>query len=99
MSQSLPDWAIWNVEPGRAAWTVGIEEEVMLLDPHDWTLAQRIDSLLPELSPRLAGNVSAETHACTIELATGVHGTVRSAAADRVLDGSQPSPAAARRQP
>jgi carboxylate-amine ligase len=82
MSQSLPDWAIWNFEPGRAAWTVGIEEEVMLLDPDHWTLAQRIDSLLPELSPRLAGSVSAETHACTIELATGVHGTVRSAAAE-----------------
>jgi carboxylate-amine ligase len=82
MSQSLPDWAIWNFEPGRAAWTVGIEEEVMLLDPDHWTLAQRIDSLLPELSPRLAGNVSAETHACTIELATGVHGTVRSAAVE-----------------
>jgi carboxylate-amine ligase len=82
MSQSLPDWAIWNFEPGRAAWTVGIEEEVMLLDPHTWTLAQRIDSLLPELSPRLAGNVSAETHACTLELATGVHATVRSAAAE-----------------
>jgi glutamate---cysteine ligase / carboxylate-amine ligase len=82
MSQSLPDWAIWSFEPGRAAWTVGIEEEVMLLDPGSWTLAQRIDSLLPELSPRLAGNVSAETHACTLELATGVHTTVRSAAAE-----------------
>jgi glutamate---cysteine ligase / carboxylate-amine ligase len=82
MSQTLPDWAIWNFEPGRAAWTVGIEEEVMLLDPVSWTLAQSIDSLLPELSPQLAGNVSAETHACTLELATGVHSTVRSAAAE-----------------
>ena len=54
----------------------------MLLDPVSWTLAQTSDSLLPELSPRLAGNVSAETHACTLELATGVHSTVRSAAAE-----------------
>ena len=82
MSQTLPDWAIWNFEPGRAAWTVGIEEEVMLLDPVSWRLAQISDSLLPELSPRLAGKVSAETHACTLELATGVHSTVRSAAAE-----------------
>jgi glutamate---cysteine ligase / carboxylate-amine ligase len=82
MSQTQPDWAIWNFEPGRAAWTVGIEEEVMLLDPAGWSLAQVSDSLLPALSPRLAGSVSAETHACTLELATGVHSTVRSAAAE-----------------
>jgi carboxylate-amine ligase len=82
MSPSLPEWAIWNSDPGRPAWTVGVEEEVMLLDPDSWALAQRIDTLLPELSPELAGSVSAETHACTLELATGVHSTVRSAAAE-----------------
>jgi carboxylate-amine ligase len=54
----------------------------MLLDPDSWALAQRIDTLLPELSPELAGSVTAETHACTLELATGVHRTVRSAAAE-----------------
>ena len=82
MSPSLPDWAIWNFDSGRPAWTVGIEEEVMLLDPRDWALAHQIDMLLPELPQRLAGSVSAETHACTLELATGVHATVRSAAAE-----------------
>ncbi len=30
--------------------TVGIEEEVMLLDPRDWSLASRIDDVLPALS-------------------------------------------------
>jgi carboxylate-amine ligase len=82
MSASLPDWAIWNSDPDRPPWTVGIEEEVMLLDGRDWSLAHRIDSLLPELSQQLVGSVSAETHACTIELATGVHTTVRAAAAE-----------------
>jgi carboxylate-amine ligase len=82
MRPSLPDWAIWNCDPDRPAWTVGIEEEVMLLDPESWSLAHRIDSLLPELSPRLAGSVSAETHACTLELATEVHSSVRAAAAE-----------------
>ena len=72
----LPDWAHWNADPARPAWTVGIEEEVMLLDPADWSLADRIDDLLPELEDELAGSVAAETHACTLELATGVHSSV-----------------------
>jgi glutamate---cysteine ligase / carboxylate-amine ligase len=82
MSAALPDWAIWNSDPARPPWTVGIEEEVMLLEPRDWSLAHRIDDLLAELSPQLAASVSAETHACTLELATGVHATVRDAAAE-----------------
>ena len=80
MDHDLPDWAEWNHDPERPAWTVGIEEEVMLVDPGNWALAHRIDDLLPELSPTLAASVSAETHACTLELATGVHTGVREAA-------------------
>ncbi len=79
---ALPEWAHWNADPARPAWTVGIEEEVMLLDPEDWSLAHRIDDLLPELSPELADHVAAETHACTLELATGVHKTVAEACAE-----------------
>ena len=75
-------WADWNVDPDRPAWTVGIEEEVMLLDPRDWQLAHVMDDLLPELSPGLAEKVSAETHACTLELETGVHATVSDAVAE-----------------
>jgi carboxylate-amine ligase len=82
VTHPLPDWAAWSVDPSRPAWTVGIEEEVMLLDPETWTLAHSIDSLLPALSPELARSVAAETHACTLELATGVHATVRTAAAE-----------------
>ena len=79
---ALPEWARWNADPARPAWTVGIEEEVMLLDPEDWSLAHRIDDLLPELSPELADHVAAETHACTLELATRVHKTVAEACAE-----------------
>ncbi|HEX2414546.1 MAG TPA: glutamate-cysteine ligase family protein, partial [Thermoleophilaceae bacterium] len=82
MAAGLPEWARWNVDPERPAWTVGIEEEVMLLDPRDWCLAHVMDELLPELSPGLAEKVSAETHACTLELETGVHSTVREAVAE-----------------
>jgi carboxylate-amine ligase len=77
-----PEWTRWNAETGRPAWTVGIEEEVMLLDPEDWSLAHRIDELLPELSPGLSVHVGAETHACTLELATGIHMTVAEAGAE-----------------
>jgi carboxylate-amine ligase len=79
---ALPEWARWNADPARPAWTVGLEEEVMLLDPEDWTLAHRIEDLLPALSPELAGHVAAETHACTLELFTGVHRTVAEACAE-----------------
>jgi carboxylate-amine ligase len=79
MGSGLPDWAVWGSDPTRPAWTVGIEEEVMLVEPGTWALAHRIDDLLPELSPALAASVSAETHACTLELASDVHASVRNA--------------------
>ncbi len=85
MSGPLPDWARWNVDAARPAWTVGLEEEVMLLEPEGWSLVQAIDDVLPGLSPSLAEKTSAETHACTIELETGVHTTVPEAVAELAL--------------
>jgi carboxylate-amine ligase len=79
---SRPGWAEWRFDQRAPAWTLGVEEEVMLLDPATWSLAYVIDDLLPTLSPQLAGSVAAETHAGTLELATGVHGTV----ADSMLE-------------
>jgi glutamate---cysteine ligase / carboxylate-amine ligase len=78
----LPEWARWNADPLRPAWTLGIEEEVMLLDPETLRLAHRIEHVLPELSPDLSDHVGAETHACTLELATGIHETVGAACAE-----------------
>jgi carboxylate-amine ligase len=71
-------WAQWRPS---AAYTVGIEEEVMLLDPEDWSLAHRVDDVLPRLSPDLAAQVWAETHGAAIELATTPQQTVSEAAA------------------
>ena len=65
-------WAEWNttVPP----YSVGVEEEVMLLDPRrEWALAQRIDDVLELLPPALVGYVSAETHQAAIELRTDPH--------------------------
>jgi carboxylate-amine ligase len=54
----------------------------MLLDPDSWALAYRVDDLLPALSPVLRRKLSAETHSCTLELAGGIHTSVRAAAVE-----------------
>jgi len=71
-------WARWNTEV--RPYGVGIEEEVMLVDPQRrWALAQRIDDVLHELPGALADHVSAETHQAAIELTTDPHDSVGSA--------------------
>lgn len=73
-------WAEWNtaVHP----YGVGVEEEVMLLDPQRrWALAQRIEDVLEVLPPSLVGFVSAETHQAAIELKTDPHQSVSTAIA------------------
>jgi glutamate---cysteine ligase / carboxylate-amine ligase len=61
---------------------VGIEEEVMLLDPSDWSLSQRADEVLSQATEGLAGRCAAETHEAALELRTGPHRTVRQAVAE-----------------
>ena len=65
----LPAWAEWNPAAQSAPWTVGLEEEVMLLDPRDWSLASRLDEVLPALSQQVADHAAAETHDSALELA------------------------------
>jgi carboxylate-amine ligase len=72
------EWASWQ---RSTPYTVGLEEEAMLLDARDWSLAQRSDDLLPRLSPDLAAHISAETHQAAIEVATDPHETVGAAIA------------------
>lgn len=76
---SLPDWAQWADGP---AYTLGAEEEVMLLNPHDWSLAQQVDRVLPRLSAELGDHVTPETHRSALELTTGVHATAAGIAGD-----------------
>jgi glutamate---cysteine ligase / carboxylate-amine ligase len=75
----LPAWAEWH--PSRS-YTVGLEEEVMLLDPVDWGLAHAGERVLAALPRALADHAAAETHQATIELATSPHPTVEDAAAE-----------------
>jgi len=69
-----PGWAQWE---GSEPYTLGVEEEVMLLDPRDWCLAQRIADVLAALPEGMRTYVGAETHASAVELQTDPHGTVR----------------------
>jgi carboxylate-amine ligase len=64
---------------------VGVEEEVLLLDPRDWSAANEVRSALATLPARFTARASHETHACVIELKTDVHPTVGEALAE--LDG------------
>jgi glutamate---cysteine ligase / carboxylate-amine ligase len=61
---------------------VGIEEEVMLLDPSDWSLTQRADEVLSGAGEGLAGRCAAETHEAALELRTAPYHTVREAVAE-----------------
>jgi carboxylate-amine ligase len=78
----LPVWAEWAPGGAEAPWTVGVEEEVMLLDPERWALASRIDEVLPALSGFVAERAAAETHGSAIELASRPHRTAGGAAAE-----------------
>src|SRR4051812_20528238 len=77
--RGMPHWARWNDELDRR-YTLGVEEEVMLLDPVSWSLVQSGDEVLAQLSGELSPYVSPETHAAVLELTTrvqrGVDGVV-----------------------
>jgi carboxylate-amine ligase len=74
-------WASWGGgTPGPGAYSLGVEEEVMLLHPGDWSLAQAFEDVHPSLPAGLAEHVAGETHGAALELRTGVWRTVAQAA-------------------
>jgi carboxylate-amine ligase len=76
---SLPAWSAWQSDSASSAYTIGIEEEFMLLDPRDWSLASRSDEVIAGLGPELRDRVTPETHAAVMEVTTGVHHRVADA--------------------
>jgi carboxylate-amine ligase len=70
--RAVPLWACWNGELDQR-YTLGVEEELMLLDPVRWSLAQSSDEVLEQLSPELSRQTSPETHAAVVEIVTGIH--------------------------
>ncbi len=75
-------WSDWNHVGQDAPWTVGIEEEVMLLEPNTWNLTPRSEEVLAGLPDDMIERTAAETHGSALELATEPHADVPSAAAD-----------------
>jgi carboxylate-amine ligase len=69
------EWSRWAPAAG-SSWTIGVEEEVMLLDPSDWALASEADAVMSGLTGELASHTSTETHGSALELRTDPHGTV-----------------------
>ena len=69
-------WEDWNECAARAPWTVGIEEEVMLLSPESWLPVSRCEDVLACLPGDIADCARAETHGSALELATTPHATV-----------------------
>jgi glutamate---cysteine ligase / carboxylate-amine ligase len=73
---SLPGtWSDW-APLGGTPWTVGVEEEVMLLDPTDWSLASQADAVIAKLTGELEAHTSTETHGSALELRTDPHENV-----------------------
>ena len=75
-------WWDWPARSRAEQYTVGIEEEAMLLDPADWSLAHDSERVIEALPEEVRERATPETHKSALELATGVHGDVRSAAAE-----------------
>ncbi len=68
-------WSQW-APAGGTPWTIGVEEEVMLLDPSDWSLASKADTVISRTTGELASHSSTETHGSALELRTDPHTTV-----------------------
>jgi carboxylate-amine ligase len=70
--RSRAAWARWCGGRGRR-YTVGIEEEAMILDAARLQLAPCSEQLLARMGGRLRDHAGLETHASVMELKTGVH--------------------------
>jgi carboxylate-amine ligase len=76
VKDATTDWSAWPERPADETFTLGVEEELMLLTPGSWGLAQAADELLPRLPADARSRVCPETHAAALEIGTGVHASV-----------------------
>jgi carboxylate-amine ligase len=76
IEEVMPAWAAWRPEAAEAPWTVGLEEEVMLVTPGDWLPASRCEDVLAALPDTFADCARSETHGSALELGTAPHATV-----------------------
>lgn len=76
---SMPEWARWR-QAGDSAYSLGVEEELMLLDGEDLSLANRVEAVMPRLPRTVVRLADSETHNSALELTTEVQENVRAAA-------------------
>ncbi len=83
----MSDW--WQWQAGED-YSVGLEEEVMLLDPaSDWRLATRVGEVLESAHEELSGRLDDETQDAVVELATDPHpGSVQAGSQAHELRGA-----------
>ena len=67
------DWATWVPS---TPYTIGVEEEFMLLEPDTLGLAQRGADAVDELPDAIRSHLSRETHGCALELSTAPEASV-----------------------
>jgi glutamate---cysteine ligase / carboxylate-amine ligase len=85
MDASMPAWAEWNAGAAEAPWTVGIEEEIVLVSPDTWLPVSRCEDVLAAMPEPIADAARAETHGSAVELATAPHATISGAVAELAM--------------
>lgn len=80
--EAISPWAVWPSSSDPPATTIGIEEELMLLSPDGWNLAQASDHVLDGIAPAVRDRVAPETHDGAIEVETAIHRSVAAAVDD-----------------
>ncbi len=77
----IPKWAEWPDEPIFSPYSIGIEEELMLIDA-DGRLSFRGEEVVERFGASLGGPCSLETHSAVVEIETSPQPTVADAVAD-----------------
>src|SRR3712207_1329174 len=78
-SPPVDAWFEWSE---CSSYTVGAEEEMMLVHPPGWALAQTNESVLPALPSPLTQRVQGETHGSALEIGSEPHDRVKDVEAD-----------------
>jgi carboxylate-amine ligase len=68
-----------SARPGATAYTVGLEEQVMVLDPQRWELVTDLAPIVGALPGGLTATIDCDAHAPALELRTHPHATVGAA--------------------
>ncbi len=81
-TQTPPPVDAWFEWADCTSYTVGAEEEMMLVHPPGWALAQTNESVLPALPSPLNTRVQGETHGSALEIGSEPHARVAEVEAD-----------------